>query len=395
GVRRDGREVIVEVALTRLQLDGDDLILASVVDVSARVEARNRLRWAVDVGQVGFWELDFVAATGASETLLLQQLGMDQPWTNISEFLAEVHPDDVEPLRESFTKFLASDDTLHEAIFRSRTAAAGGEDRWTLSRGTKVANSQGQLQRIVGFHFDITELQLVRVDLERSNDDLDRFAYIASHDLKAPLRGILHLTNWIREDLSDGISDGVDEHLVMLQDQAERMTRLLDDILAYARVGKQRVAPEKVDLSETASELFQFLSPPDTVRLELGNNLPVLVTARAALEQVLRNLISNAIDHAPVAGKPLTIRVSCESFDGYCEISVDDDGRGIEAEYQRDVFEVFRSFCEEPSVGSTGRRTGMGLAIVKRVLDEIGCHIVLESKPGHGSRFRFTWPIQP
>ncbi|MEM9827391.1 MAG: PAS domain S-box protein, partial [Planctomycetota bacterium] len=114
GVRRDGREVIVEVALTRLQLDGDDLILASVVDVSARVEARNRLRWAVDVGQVGFWELDFVAATGASETLLLQQLGMDQPWTNISEFLAEVHPDDVEPLRESFTKFLASDDTLHE-----------------------------------------------------------------------------------------------------------------------------------------------------------------------------------------------------------------------------------------------------------------------------------------
>ncbi|WDQ15513.1 PAS domain-containing sensor histidine kinase [Rhodopirellula sp. P2] len=239
---------------------------------------------------------------------------------------------------------------------------------------------------------DITERHLVAIDLkakqeelERSNEDLDRFAYIASHDLKAPLRGIMHLAEWINEDMPKQVGQEVRKHLTMLNAQVSRMDRLLNDLLAYARVNQQTDTVEPIDLNVALPQLFAFMSPPGTMRLSLPERLPSLTTARGPLEQVFRNLIGNSIKHASQGS---VVTVTSEVIDDSYQFTVSDDGPGIPSIAQERIFGMFQTL----ESGQDRRGTGMGLHLVKRLVQVQGCEAWVESDKGEGATFRFTWP---
>jgi PAS domain S-box-containing protein len=223
-------------------------------------------------------------------------------------------------------------------------------------------------------------------ELERSNRELDQFAYVASHDLKAPLRGIGQLATWISEDAEPVLPEKSKEHLAKLQGRIRRMNTLLDDLLAYSRAGRVRHAPEPVDITALVRDLVETLAPPAGFDIRIQPQMPTLRTERVALELVLRNLIGNAIKHHNQ--REGVVEITAQETDDWIEIAVRDNGPGIAPEYHGRIFEMFQTLQPRDRVEGSG----MGLAIVKRTLEVRGGTITLESAVGVGTTFRFTWP---
>jgi len=231
------------------------------------------------------------------------------------------------------------------------------------------------------------ELAAQAKSLETSNAALDSFAYVASHDLKAPLRGIQQLSNWIEEDAGDKLPEESRTHLEKLQMRVTKMQSLLEELLQYSRVGRIEEETEAVDVSEMLRELVDILDNPQEIAIELPESLPTVQTAKAPFESVFLNLLTNAIKHhdRPDKGQ---IQITCEEQGDIVEFVVKDNGPGIEAKNHARVFDMFQR------VGNTAvDGTGMGLAIIKKQIRSRGCDITLESEPGKGAAFRFQWPL--
>jgi signal transduction histidine kinase len=228
-------------------------------------------------------------------------------------------------------------------------------------------------------------------ELQRSNRELDQFAYVASHDLKAPLRAINHLATWIADDAGELLPATSKEHLSKLQGRVRRMETLLDDMLAYSRAGRQRHPPEDVDIAEMVQNVVDVVVPPVGFVVEIKGTLPVMRVERSPLETVFRNLIGNAIKHHDKPNEGL-IEISARPIDndpaGFVEFMVRDNGPGIASEYHQRVFEMFQTLKPRDMVEGSG----IGLAVVKRSVESRGGTIRVESEPGKGATFYFSWP---
>jgi PAS domain S-box-containing protein len=225
-------------------------------------------------------------------------------------------------------------------------------------------------------------------ELERSNRELDQFAYVASHDLKAPLRAIDNLSAWIEEDTGDLLPPASLEHLNKLRGRVQRMERLLDDLLAYSRAGRIQHRPEAVDLETLVRGVAEMQGLPPNFRFTLEGDLGPLYTLRVPLETVLRNLIGNAIKHHDRPDGHIQVTV-CDQGDRL-HFTVRDDGPGIAPQYHARIFEMFQMLQPRDRVEGSG----MGLAIVKKLVESLGGQITLESVEGEGASFSFTWPRQ-
>ena len=223
-------------------------------------------------------------------------------------------------------------------------------------------------------------------ELERSNRELDHFAYVASHDLKAPLRAIDNLSKWIESDAAALLPPDSQEHLAKLRGRVHRMERLLDDLLAYSRAGRVQHAPEKVATGDLVRSIFDLLAPPPEFQLIVEEPLPTLITQRVPLETVLRNLMGNAIKHHQ--RKDGCIRVTAKDMLNWVEFSVADDGPGIAPGFHERIFDLFQTLQPRDQVEGSG----MGLAIVKKTVESVGGHTAVDSAAGKGAVFRFTWP---
>ncbi|SNC74884.1 His Kinase A (phospho-acceptor) domain-containing protein [Hymenobacter gelipurpurascens] len=223
--------------------------------------------------------------------------------------------------------------------------------------------------------------------LERRNQELDQFAYVVSHDLKAPLRGIETASRWIEEDMGRELPEHIREFLLLMRTRVGRMENLISGILELARVGRTKQAEERVNVRELLQEILDSLAPPEGFKVELPSYLPTITTNRVQLQQVFSNLISNALKyhHQPEQG---LIRIGCREERGQFMFSVQDNGPGISPEYHERIFVIFQTLTERDTLESTG----VGLAIVKKIVERRGGTIRVESAEGQGATFLFTWP---
>ena len=222
--------------------------------------------------------------------------------------------------------------------------------------------------------------------LEKTNAELDQFAYAASHDLRAPLRGITNLASWIEEDLPDTTDLATKEHLRLLRTRAARMDRLISGLLELARIGRSRQKPERIDVTELLHETIELANPGDGTRVMMIGEMPTLVTERAALQQVLLHLISNALQHAE--RDDVVVRISAIDRGDEWELAIADNGVGIPRDHHVRVWQLFQTL----QARDLTEATGIGLAIVRKQVERNGGRAWIDASAASGATLRFTWP---
>jgi signal transduction histidine kinase len=280
------------------------------------------------------------------------------------------------------------------------------QQRWFLLTAAPLRNSGGGAGGGGGgaiiSHLDITarkqqeqdllhhaqELAGLAEQLARSNRELDQFAYVTSHDLRAPLRGIANLASWIEEDLGPQVvTDEARKMLALLRGRVARMEGLIDGILEYSRIGRSKQKVEEVDVRKLLVETVDLLAPPPGAAVEIGPGMPTLLTGRLQLQQVFMNLIGNALKHAGRPDPKVTVTVA-DAGPGRLEFAVADNGQGIDPQYHEKIFVIFQTLAARDKVEGAG----VGLSLVKKIVESQGGRVGVESKPGVGATFRFTWP---
>lgn len=225
-------------------------------------------------------------------------------------------------------------------------------------------------------------------ELEYANGELDQFAYVASHDLKAPLRAIANLVMFLREDIESGSGADAARHLSMIECRTQRLDALLDSLLAYSRAGRKNADCELVDLRELVESSASVVAPAGAA-LQFSGTFGQVSVCRAPLEQTVRNLVDNAFKHHDRQNGQ--VRIDCKVVDGNLRLVVADDGPGISPEHHDAVFGMFRTLQPRDKVEGSG----MGLAILKKQIESYGGSITLESDPEarRGTTFTVIWPI--
>jgi signal transduction histidine kinase len=231
------------------------------------------------------------------------------------------------------------------------------------------------------------DLADLAIALERSNRELDSFAYAASHDLRAPLRGIANLAQWIEEDLlaSNDLKAETREMLELMRGRMHRMEHLIEGLLQYSRAGRVHQQPERVNVAVLVREVVDLLSPPAGISVAVAGDMPVMHTERLLLQQVFMNLIGNAIKHCNRDDAAIT--VAWRRVGPYYEFAVSDNGPGIAPEFHDRIWGIFQTLEARDRVEGAG----IGLALVKKIVEGQTGRVWVESIPGEGATFKFLW----
>lgn len=254
-------------------------------------------------------------------------------------------------------------------------------------RTAELTTANEQLTREIVYRREAEEYQArLLKQLERVNQELKDFAYIISHDLKAPLRGIKTLADWISADYADKLDENGREQMTLLSSRVDRMHNLIDGVLQYSRVGRVKEKMIQLNLNEVVSEIIDTLAPPENIVVTVEDELPVIECEQTRITQVFQNLLSNAIKYID---KPQgQIRIGCVEEDSFWKFSIADNGPGIEKKYFERIFRMFQTLSPRDEFESTG----VGLTVVKKIVEMYGGKIWVESKVGEGSTFLFTLP---
>lgn len=283
--------------------------------------------------------------------------------------------DDLVGVLAMFSRKFLSDDDLQALATVANSVALGIERKRTEERLRTRAD----------------ELTRLTATLARTNRELDAFAYAASHDLRAPLRGIANLAQWIEEDLSaDGtLRSDTREMLELMRTRMNRMESLIEGILQYSRAGRTNERVEVVDTGAVVRSVIELLGLPDHITVEIGDELPTIESASLPLQQIFLNLVGNAVKHNRSPAP--RIEVHARPAGRFVEFSVRDNGPGIPAEYQERIWGIFQTLEARDKVEGTG----IGLSLVRKLVDAQGGRAWVESVPGNGATFYFLWPRRP
>ena len=230
------------------------------------------------------------------------------------------------------------------------------------------------------------ELIVHSMQLQKQNQELNQFSYVVSHDLKAPLRAIFKLSEWIEEDLGTNVPEQMRNNMQTLRGRIFRLEALINGLLEYSKIGRINIKDEKVDIDLLLKEIIDLLNPPANFMINIPVRRLVFETKKILLQQVFFNLLLNAIKYSdkPVGEINITMNTGAKFY----EFVVEDNGIGIDPNYHEKVFIMFQTLEARDKVEGTG----IGLAIIKKSVEDMGGTISLQSELGKGSRFSFTWP---
>jgi len=359
----------------------EDALRQSEEQYRALVMAASQIVWTTDSNGLVIDNPSWRAFTGQSED---QVKGWG--WADA------LHPDDRERISASWSEAVRTQ-TIFETEYRIRRR--DGEFLDVSARGVPVLRADGSVREWVGICTDSTERKraeeaLIRRtrELERSNAELQQFAYVASHDLQEPLRAVSNFTQLLAERYASQLDADARDFIAFAVDGAVRMQALIQDLLAYSRVGTRGSVLAPVDCNEALRRAVSNLriSIAENAALVSHEELPVIQADASQLVQLFQNLIGNGIKFRGV-NQP-RVHVSAVWQAGYWTFSVRDNGIGIEAQYAERIFEIFQRLHRREEYPGTG----IGLAVCKKIVERHGGKIGVESEPGKGSTFFFSIP---
>jgi len=289
--------------------------------------------------------------------------------------------------QEYVKELKVEEDIVREGRYRCKDAAT-----FPAETSLKLVHQEKE-DYIIAIGRDITErkeaeerqAELLK-EVESANQELTDFAYIVSHDLKAPLRGIKTLADWLLADYADKFDEEGKEQMDLLLSRVKRMHNLIDGVLKYSRVGRIKEEQVQVDLNELVVDVIDMVAPPDNISITIEEELPMIECEKTRIMQVFENLLSNAVKYMD---KPQgKIKVGCVEDDSFWKFSVADNGKGIEEKHFERIFKIFQTLSSRDEFESTG----VGLTVAKKVVELYGGKIWVESEPGAGSTFFFTLP---
>ncbi|MGB3615991.1 MAG: PAS domain-containing protein [Elainellaceae cyanobacterium] len=417
----DGHERWV-ISRGRVEYDANGTAFAlpgAIADITERKQAEEalrqseeRLRLAQRAAGAGLWDWDLMTnqITWSDEYYQLHGLNTSIP-PSYENWLTSILQPDRDRVNQAILDALENNTGL--AIeFRILHPASGV--CWLTIMGQTLYNTDGHPVRMTGISLNITErkqaeealsyraqeltrlnhvLKTITADLDQRNRDLNQFTYVVSHDLKAPLRGIQNLSQWLQEDLGDLIPPENQKQLKLMASRVTLMETLISDLLQYSRAGRVKQPPEQVNLGELLTEIVSTLTVPLGITVRFTLPLPTVWARRVMLSQVFANLISNAIKYGCIDGRG-EITISAWEEDNSYRFAVADNGPGIAPEDQERIFGIFETLqakTPSPSESNATISTGIGLAIVKRLVNAEGGNLWIESDLNRGATFFFTW----
>ncbi len=279
------------------------------------------------------------------------------------------------------------DITEHKRAYEELRRYREQLEELVTERTSELKKANRNLQREIIQRKQVDEqLNILVDDIERVDRELQDFAYIASHDLKAPLRGISSLAKWLQKDYAGLLDEKGRRYLNQMLARTKRMHHFIEGILQYSRLGRANIKQEALDADAFVRQVITAISPPETIMMGIAGTLPTVVYDKTLLSQLFQNLLDNAMKHL---GKPEgQVMVSCSDRGKHWEFAVKDTGVGIEARHFERIFKMFQSLKPRQEAESTG----IGLALVKKIVERHGGTIRVESTVGEGSAFVFTIP---
>jgi PAS domain S-box-containing protein len=399
GLRQDGSEFPVDVSLSPLKTEQGLLVMATIHDITRRKQAEEALRESEA-------RMHAIFDTAVDGIVTIDESGIIERFNPAAERMfgyseAEVTGKNVSllmpsPYCEAHDGYLAHYLQTGEKkiIGIGREVVGMRKDGTTFPMDLAVGETRlGEHRMFTGTVRDISERKQAEEqrdrllqELESANEELNSFGYVVSHDLKAPLRAIGSLADWLSTDYADKFDDEGKEHMRLLISRVRRMDALIDGILQYSRVGRVKETTVAVDLNRLVQEVIDLLAPPANITVNVANPLPTVMAEPTRIQQVFQNLLSNAIKYMD---KPEgEIRIACGAEDKQWKFSVTDNGPGIELRHFDRIFQLFQTLAPRDRVESTG----VGLALVKKIVEMYGGRIWIESRIGKGSTFFFTFP---
>ena len=268
-----------------------------------------------------------------------------------------------------------------------------GTTVWLHASITPISDNEKSSRKFIFIMSDVNERKKAEIqlneylsDLEKTNKELDKFAYIVSHDLKAPLRAIGNLTDWITQDSADNLTDESKENFQIIKGRVKRMEQLINAILEYSKVSKHKGTQELFSFNEIIHNAVDLAGTDSNCKIEISGTMPEYYGDKVKYQQVFMNLISNGIKHNNKEQKK--IEICCREEGKFWEFMIKDNGPGIDKRFHEKVFVIFQTLKARDEFESTG----IGLSIVKKIVEEAGGSIRIESTPGEGAAFYFTVP---
>ncbi|MER3446129.1 MAG: hypothetical protein C4291_04495 [Candidatus Dadabacteria bacterium] len=392
GLRKNGSEFPLELSLANWKIGERTFYSGIIRDIAERKRTEGKLyeiNAALENAVDGISFLDIQGRYLSVNRAYASIFGCNVNEMIGMEWQKTVHPNDLEREINAHKEMLKSGKVKLE----SRGFRKDGSTFYQEVTIVKNIDKNGQLKGHYRFVRDVTErkmaeerqTQLLR-ELESVNQELNDFAYIVSHDLKAPLRAIGSLANWILADYTDKFDEDGKEQMNLLLSRVKRMHDLIEGILQYSRVGRIREDKIEINLNELVTGVIDIIASPENINVKIENELPTIMCEKTRIQQVFQNLLSNAIKFMD---KPKgEVKIGCIENDGYWRFSVADNGPGIDEKHFAKIFQIFQTLSPRDEFESTG----IGLSVVKKIVEMYGGKIWVESKVGYGSTFFFTLP---